>query len=148
MLTGVSVFLIEAASAHDDDKGHGNSLVGSWIVSATVDGGVPPPFTNLFTATRAGAVTNLDASFGTGIGVWKRAGRRQFSVRFVHLVPPDDPEIPPGSFLTVNGTITVNNGGASADGTFVTVFGHPTLGELVRLTGKVAFERITIHGDD
>ena len=149
-LTGLSVFLIAAASAHDQDKRHRNSLVGSWVVSATVDGGMPPPFTNILTVTRDGNLTNLDASLGKGVGVWRRAGRGQFTLRFVHLVPADDPGFPPnsGAFLTVNGRITVKKGGASAEGGFLAVFEAPGLGELARLTGTVAFERITVHNRD
>ncbi len=149
-LTGLSVFLIGAASAHnaDDVKRHGKSLVGSWIVSVTADGDVVPPFTNLTAITRDGAVINSDPSFATGVGVWKHAQRRQFSVRFLHLVPLDDPDFPPGTSITVTSRVTVNNDGASASGPFLAVFENPAIGEFFRFTGTAAFERITIHDDD
>ncbi len=147
-LTGLSVFLIGAASANDDDKRHGKRLVGIWVVAAEADLGMPPPFTNIITINRDGTLENKDASLGEGVGVWKHARRRQFTLRFAHLIPLGDPDFPDGSFLTVTGRITVHKGGDSADGTFLAVFANQAGDVLFSPTGTVAFKRITIDDHD
>ena len=151
-LTGISVFLVGAASAHDADdvERDGRSLVGSWIVTGA---GAVPPFTSLSTFTEDGAVINAPQSAQTGIGVWRATGGRQFSIKFVELLDPDDPDnavFPPDTSLTVTAEVTISKDGSSASGSFSGVFENqdPAIGELFRFTdGTVAFERITLDDD-
>ena len=142
-LTGISVFLIGAASAHDADD-----VVGSWIVMGA---GAAPPFTALATFTNDGAVINVPQSGETGLGVWRATGDRQFSLKIVQLLDPDDPDnagFPPDTSFTITAEVTVSNDGSSASGSFSGVFEHPAFGELFRFTGgTVAFERITLDDD-
>ena len=150
-LTGIFIVSIGAVGTHNAnaDERHGNTFAGSWFVNGTADGGVVPPFTNVATITRDGAIINTDPSFGTGHGLLKRVGHRKVSVKFVTLIPTDDPGFPPGTFLTVTGRIAVSKDGASASGPFLSVFEHPDpdIGKLFSFTGTVEFERITIDGD-
>ncbi len=144
-LTGIFIVTIGAVSTHDANAGeqHGRSFVGSFIVNGTDDGGVFPPFTNVTTNTKDGAVINTAPDLGTGHGAWKPIGHGKVSIKFIHLVPLDNPDFPPGSFLTVTATLDVGHGGASPSGPFLSVFEHPDIGELFRITGTVEFERIT-----
>ncbi len=136
-LTGIFIVTIGAVSTHDANaaKQHGRSIVGSFIVNGTGDGGIVPPFTNVNTFTKDGAVINTDPTFGTGHGAWKPIGHGRVSIKFITLVPPNNPDFPPGSFLTSTGTLHVGHGGASPTGTFLSVFAHPEFGELFRFTG-------------
>ena len=149
-LTGISVFLVGAASAHDADhvERDGRSLVGSWIVRGVGDGGVVPPFTSLSTFTKDGAMISAPQNTQTGLGVWRRTGGRQFSFKFVELFALDDLSVPPDSSLTVTSEVTVSKDGASASGPFLGVIENPAIGELFRFTGTAALERITIPDDD
>ncbi len=149
-LTGISVFLVGAASAHDADdvERDGRGLVGSWIVMGAGDGGVVPPFTSLSTFTEDVAMISAPQNTQTGLGVWRRTGGRQFSFKFVELFALDDPSVPPDSSLTVTAEVTVSKEGASAAGPFMGVIENPIFGELFRFTGTVAFERITLDDDD
>ncbi len=147
-LTGISVFLVGAASAHDADERDGRSLVGSWIVTGA---GAVPPFTSLSTFTEDGAVINAPQSAQTGLGVWRATGGRQFSIKFVELLDPDDPDnalFPSDTSLTVTAEVTVSKDGSSASGSFSGVFETPAIGEFFSFTGgTVAFERITLDDD-
>ena len=146
-LTGISVFLIGAASAHaaDDGERDGRSLVGSWIVMGTGDAG---EFTTLSTFTKDGAMINAPQNTQTGIGVWRRTGGKQFSFKFVELLALDDPSFPPGSSLTITAEATVSKDGASASSLFLGVIENAFLGELFSFTGTVALERIMIDDGD
>lgn len=145
-LTAIFIVSIGAVSTHDANAAHrqGKTLVGSWIVRGTADGGVVPPFTNVGTITKDGAVINSDPTFGAGHGAWKQVGRGEFSAKFIHLLPLDNPDFPAGTSLTVTGRWTVSNDGASASGLFLSVIENPDIGELFRFTGTLVFERITI----
>ncbi len=148
-LTGISVFLIGAASAHDADDGErdGRGLVGSWIVMGAAGG---ERFTTLSTFTKDGAMINAPQSTQTGLGVWRPTGGRQFALKFVELLDPGDPDnalFPPDTSLTISAEVTVSKDGSSASGPFSGVFENPLFGELFRFTGTVAFERITLDDD-
>jgi len=147
-LAGIFVISLGAISANDAnaDGQQGRTLVGSWIVTITSD--AFPTFLNLGTITRDGSIINSDPVFGSGHGVWKRVGRGRFAVKFLGLVPPDNPDFPPGTSLTVSGVVTVSNDGASASGPFETVFENPAIGEVFRFGGTVDFDRITLGRTD
>jgi hypothetical protein len=149
--TGILVIFIAAAgiqSATADDQS-GKTLVGSWTVLVTSNLGLPP-VTDLTTVNRDGTMTNSDAMFGTGHGVWKRVGKSQFEFKFMtpilltaSLVPPGS-GFPPGSILTVTGTLAVDKGGATAFGPYEAVVEHPAIGPVMSFAGTVAFARISI----
>ena len=148
-LTGIFVFLIGPASAQNADAvdRDGRSLVGSWIVSGTIDGDLFPPFRNVATFTMHGAMITASQDSGTGLGVWRRTGGRQFSFKFVELFDIDDLSVPLDTSLTITSKTTVSTDGASASGPFLGVIEHPLIGVLFSFTGMVVLERITIHDD-
>ncbi|MDH3747377.1 MAG: hypothetical protein OER97_04155 [Gammaproteobacteria bacterium] len=143
-VSGILIFSVAAIISKDavaSDR-HGRTLVGSWVITISSD--AFPEFTNLGTITRDGAVINSDPVFGSGHGAWKRVSGGRFAIKFLGLVPPDNPDFPPGTELTVSGTITVSNDGATASGPFETVFVNPAIGEVFRFSGTVDFDRITV----
>ena len=119
----------------------GKTLVGSWMVTIMSDLG--PPVVDMTTVNRDGTMTNSDALFGTGHGVWKRAGASDFAFKFMTplLVTAG---FPPGSMLTVTGTVTVGDGGADATGPFQAVVRDPFGNVIFGFSGTVAFARIGI----
>jgi hypothetical protein len=143
--TGILVIFIAAAgiqSAAADDQS-GKTLVGSWTVLVTSNLGLPP-VTDLTTVNRDGTMTNSDAMFGTGHGVWKRVGDSQFAFKFMTPILLTAPLGTPGSILTVTGTLTVDKGGATAFGPYEAVVEHPAIGIELLFEGTVSFARISI----
>jgi hypothetical protein len=100
------------------------SLVGSWIVDVTPDQPGPPPFRNLVTITSDGTIVNTAPEFGTGHGISKKTGPREFAGKFLHLVPVGHP-FGEGT-ITVTSTLTVDKDGDTATGPFTTVFDATT----------------------
>ena len=147
--TGLLVIFIVAVGAQDaaaDDQS-GKTLVGSWTVVVTSNLGLPPVI-DLTTVNRDGTMTNSDAMFGTGHGVWKRAGDSQFAFKFMTPILLTASLAPPGSMLTVAGTLTVDKGGATAFGPYEAVVEHPAIGLVLPFAGTVSFARISIDDTD
>ena len=147
--TGMLVIFIAAAGVQDavaDDQS-GKTLVGSWTVVVTSNLGLPP-VTDLTTVNRDGTMTNSDAMFGTGHGVWKRVGKSQFEFKFMTPILLTAALAPPGSMLTVKGTLAVDKGGATAVGPYEAVVEHPVIGLVLPFAGTVTFARISIDDTD
>lgn len=148
LFTALIIIFLSAMSPQDAFAGHGwRTLVGSWRVEITPDQPGPPPFMNLATLNWPGTIVTSDPDLGTGHGAWKRTGRRDFEIKFVVLVPPDNPlDFPPNSTLTVTAFLTVGDSGDEATGTNTGVFvdsdGEPL--EMGVITGGVRFTRIKV----
>lgn len=75
-------------------------LAGIWKVEGIPDAGVPvAPFVNIATISSDGTITNIDPTFGAGVGTIRKVPGNQFAISFFHLVPG-------GSILEVQGSVT------------------------------------------
>ncbi len=119
------------------------TIVGSWTVSGTPDFG--EPFENIGTFHRDGTVVNSDPVFGGGHGVWKRIGPRRYQVRFLTLVPPNNPFFAPNVVIEVRGVVRLNRWGEKASAPFVTTFTDPDGNLLLTTTGRIELTRITLN---
>ena len=119
-----------------------NSFVGSWTVVGSPNPPGSPMFINLGSIHRDGTVVNSDPVFGGGHGVWKRVGPRSFEVKFLTLVPPNNPFFPPNALITVTGVVTLEDGGQLASGNFDTTFEDALGNLLLTMDGTVTFTRI------
>ncbi len=126
--------------AHADHRR--NSFVGSWTVVGSPNPPGSPMFINLGSIHRDGTVVNSDPVFGGGHGVWKRIGGRSFEVKFLTLVPPNNPFVPPNALITVTGVVTLERGGNMASGNFETTFEDENGNLLLTTDGTVTFTRI------
>ena len=119
----------------------GKTMVGSWVVTINSDFG--PPAIDITTVNRDGTMTNSDALFGTGHGVWKHAGASTFAFKFMTpiLVTAG---FPPGAMLTVTGSATVNKGAMDASGPFEALVTDPSGFVIFGFSGTVDFARIAI----
>ena len=122
---------------------HQRTIVGSWMVSGTPDVGAP--FVNIGTFHRDGTVVNSDPVFGGGHGVWKRVGPRKYEVRFLSLVPPNNPFFAPNVVIEVRGVVRLNRRGKKASAPFVTTFTDPNGNLLMTSTGRIELTRITLN---
>lgn len=120
----------------------GKTMVGSWVVTISSDFG--PPAIDVTTVNRDGTMSNSDALFGTGHGVWTHAGASTFAFKFMTpiLVTAG---FPPGAMLTVTGSATVNDGGMDASGPFQAVVTDPSGFVLFGFSGTVDFARISME---
>lgn len=125
------------------DRGK-RTFVGSWIVDVSPNLPGPLPFKNLATIGREGTIVNSDPDFGGGHGVWARTGRRHFATKFLTLIPPDDPSFPPNTTITVVGNVTLDHGGNTAGGPFVTEFSDADGNVFFAFDGEVEFTRISL----
>lgn len=144
--TAAIVVFLSAASPQDAFANHSwRTLVGSWLVEITPDPGGPPPFMNLATLNWPGTIVTADPDLGTGHGAWKRTGRRDFQIKFVVLVRPDNPlGFPPNSTVTVTADLTVSNSGDEASGTNTGVISDSAGNEIAVIAGGVHFTRIRV----
>ena len=117
------------------------SFVGSWIVDVMPDQPGPPPVRNIGMFTSDGTTVNTDPEFGTGYGIWKKTGPREFVVKFLTLIPAGHP-FGDGT-TTVTATLTVAEDGDTATGPFTTVFDATNFQATV--TGTVLLTRITFE---
>jgi hypothetical protein len=141
-ILAIGIASVGAQSAIADDRS-GKTLVGSWMVTVSTNLGLPPAI-NLTTVNRDGTMTNSDSQFGTGHGVWKRVGAGNFAIKFMTPILMTSPLVPPGSILTITGTLTVEQGGATASGPYQAVV-RDAFGDIVfPFSGIVEFSRITI----
>jgi hypothetical protein len=132
------IILLGALTPADSAAGQ-KSLVGSWIVDVMPDQPGPPPVRNLVTTTSDGTTVNTDPEFGTGHGIWKKTGPREFAGKFLTLIPVGHP-FGEGT-ITVTSTLTVDKDGDTATGPFTTVFDATNFQATV--TGTVVLTRIT-----
>jgi hypothetical protein len=139
MIVLVTVVLLGALTPIDATAGQ-KSLVGSWIVDVMPDQPGPPPVRNLVTSTSDGTSVNTDPAFGTGHGIWKQTGSREFAVKLLTFIPAGHP-FGEGT-ITVTGTLTVDKDGDAATGPFTTVF--DTINFQATVTGTVVLTRITL----
>ena len=119
----------------------GKTMVGSWVVTINSDFG--PPAIDVTTVNRDGTMSNSDALFGTGHGVWRHAGASTFAFKFMTpiLVTAG---FPPGAMLTVTGSATVNAGSMAASGPFQATVTDPSGFALFGFSGTVDFARISM----
>lgn len=101
-----SLIMGTSVSAHASGWVVFKGIVGSWELLIQPDQPDAAPFKNLATNTLGRAVINSDPVFGTGHGAWQRTGYKQYQVRFLTLIPPDNPDFPPGSSVIVFGQLT------------------------------------------
>ena len=136
----ISLVLTGTTSAIADSQ-PGKTMVGSWVVTINSDFG--PPAVDITTVNRDGTMSNSDALFGTGHGVWRHAGASTFAFKFMTpiLVTAG---FPPGAMLTVTGSATVNKGGHDASGPFEAVVTVPPGVVFFGFSGTVDFARISI----
>ena len=139
-LLAISLILVGTTSATAGPQ-PGKTMVGSWIVTINSDFG--PPAIDIATVNRDGTMSNSDALFGTGHGVWRHAGASTFAYKFMTpiLVTAG---FPPGAMLTVTGTATVNDGGHDATGPFQAVVTVPPGIVFFGFSGTVDFARISV----
>jgi hypothetical protein len=134
----VATVLLGALMPTDSTAGQ-KALVGSWIVDVMPDQPGPPPVRNIGTITSDGTTVNTDPELGTGYGIWKKTGPREFAVKFLTLIPAGHP-FGDGT-TTVTATLTVDKDGDTATGPFTTVFDATNFQATV--TGTVVLTRIT-----
>lgn len=143
----LAFFLVSAglqlAVAEDQS---GKTLTGSWMVTVNTNLGLPPAV-DITTVNRDGTMTNSDALFGTGHGVWKRVGNSAFAIKFMTPMLVTSQMAPPGSILTVTGTVTVDTGGSAASGPYEAVVRDAFGNFVFAFSGIVDFSRITLDGD-
>jgi hypothetical protein len=137
VIVSAAIVLLGALTPRDstaDQKGEKNQkdLVGSWIVDVMPDQPGPPPFRNIGMFTSDGISVNTDPEFGTGYGIWKKTGPREFAVKFLTLIPAGHP--------FGEGTITVTATGDTETARFTTVFDATNFQATV--TGTVVLTRI------
>lgn len=145
LFTTAIIIFLSATSPQDALADQGlRTLVGSWFVEITPEGG-PPPFTNLATLNWPGTIVTSDPVLGSGHGAWKRVGRRDFEIRFLTLVPPGNPlGLPPDTILTVTAFLTVGDSGDEANGTNTGEFTDSAGNVLAVIEGGVRFTRIKV----
>ena len=144
--TMLILIFLGATSPQDAFADQGwRTLVGSWLVEITPDQPGPPPFANLATLNWPGTIITSDPDLGVGHGAWKRTGRRDFEIKFVVLVRPDNPlGLPPNSTVTVTAFLTVDDSGDEANGTNTGVFADSAGNVIFEVTGGVRFTRIKV----
>ena len=130
--------LLGALTPADSTAGQ-KSLVGSWIVDVMPDQPGPPPFRNLVTFTSDGLAVNTSPEFGGGHGIWKKTGPREFSVKFVTLVPVGHP-FGEGTITVTSEGGTVAKDGDTGTAPFTTVL--DTTNFQATVTGTVVTTRI------
>jgi hypothetical protein len=114
------------------------SLVGSWTIDVIPDQPEFPAGRNIGTITSDRTMIITDPEFGTGHGIWKKTGLREFAVKFLALVPVGHP-VGEGT-ISVTSSVTVDKDGDTATGPFTTVVDAANLQETV--TGTVVLTRI------
>ena len=148
--SGIVFIFIAVAGIPDAtaDGRSGKTLVGSWEVLVTNEQGLPPAV-DITVVNRDGTMSNSDGIFGTGHGVWERVGASQFAFKFkTPILALNMFNFPPGSMLTVTGTMTVDKGGATASGPYTAVILDAFGNSLFGFDGRVFFTRISIDDDD
>lgn len=136
----IMLALTMAPNALADGK-PGKTMVGSWVV--TINSDQMPPAVDITTVNRDGTMSNSDAMFGTGHGVWKRTGDSNFAFKFMTPILATA-GFPPGTMLTVSGSATVADGAMSATGPFNAVVADASGFVFFGFSGSVDFARITI----
>ncbi len=146
VFTAIIIILFSVTSPQDALADDGwRSFVGSWFVEITPDPGGPPPFTNLATVHWAGTIVTSDPILGGGHGAWNRTGKRDFEIRFLVLVPPDNPlGFPPNTTLTVTAFLTLGDSGDEANGTNIGEFSDSAGNVIAVVAGDVRFTRIKV----
>jgi hypothetical protein len=140
VVIGLVVVLLGALTPVDSIAAE-KSLVGSWIIDVMPDPPDLPPGRNIGTFTSDGTMINTDPEFGTGYGIWKKTGRREFAVKFLTLVPVGHPA--GEGAITVTSPVTVDKDGDTATGPFTTVVDAANLQATV--TGTVVLTRIKFN---
>ena len=118
MVIGLVVVLLGAMTPVDSASAE-KSLVGSWIIDVIPDQPEIPPGRNIGTITSDRTMIITDPEFGTGHGIWRKTGPREFAIKFLALVPIGHP-VGEGT-ITVTSSVTVDKDGDTATGPFTTV---------------------------
>ena len=123
----------------------GKSIVGTWLVQST--------YPEVGVTSMAVAAFNKDKTFsstnqagGTGYGIWRKSGNKQYQTKLVGIVEPDDPNgFPVGTIVTFIGEGTYDKSTDSITGSGGTVTW--TYGEnndvLYQTTIQSVFTRVT-----
>jgi hypothetical protein len=114
------------------------SLVGSWTIDVIPDQPEFPAGRNIGTITSDRTMIITDPEFGTGHGLWKKTGLREFAVKFLALVPVGHP-VGEGT-ITVTSLVTVDKDEDTATGPFTTAVDAANLQATV--SGTVVLTRI------
>jgi hypothetical protein len=136
VVIGLVVVLLGALTV--DSIAAERSLVGSWIIHVMPDQPDLPPGRNIGTFTSDRTMINTDPEFGTGYGIWKKTGPREFAVKFLTLVPAGHPA--GEGTTTVTSPVTVDKDGDTATGPFTTVVDAANV--QATFTGTVVLTRI------
>jgi hypothetical protein len=137
VVIGLVVVLLGALTPVDSIAAE-RSLVGSWIIHVMPDQPDLPPGRNIGTFTSDRTMINTDPEFGTGYGIWKKTGPREFAVKFLTLVPAGHPA--GEGTTTVTSPVTVDKDGDTATGAFTTVVDAANV--QATFTGTVVLTRI------
>ena len=140
MVIGLVVVLLGAMTPVDSASAE-KSLVGSWIIDVIPDQPEIPPGRNIGTITSDRTMIITDPEFGTGHGIWRKTGPREFAIKFLALVPIGHP-VGEGT-ITVTSSVTVDKDGDTATGPFTTVVDAANLQASV--AGTVVLTRIEFH---
>jgi hypothetical protein len=106
-----------------------HEIVGSWVVTAQLEGDEPLAFVNFTTIMPGGVLVNTGPDGPLGHGVWERTADGEYALTIVH--PDFDDEGDLEGRITVRTTVALGPDGDTFAGPFVT--------EVADLTGTVRF---------
>ncbi|NNL00032.1 MAG: hypothetical protein HKO88_13365 [Xanthomonadales bacterium] len=77
--------MVVALSFGNSAQANGFGVDGVWEVHITPDGAPGPVAMNIVHFDQDGTLTNIDATYGTGLGTWERMGGGSYTSEFTHL---------------------------------------------------------------
>jgi len=77
--------LIAAISLGTSAQANGLGVDGVWEVHITPDGAPGPVAVNMVHFDQDGTLTNIDATYGTGLGNWERTSGGSYTSEITHL---------------------------------------------------------------
>ena len=78
-------FLVAALTLGNPAMANGLGVDGVWEVHITPDGAPGPVAMNIVHFDQDGTLTNIDATYGTGLGTWERTNGGSYTSEFTHL---------------------------------------------------------------
>ena len=77
--------MVAAFSFGQSAHANGLGVDGVWEVHITPEGAPGPVAMNIVHFDQDGTLTNIDATYGTGLGTWERTGGGSYSSEITHL---------------------------------------------------------------